>query len=60
MSYDWTTKTAHIPVGGRLGKVFNIGKQPVNAFVQSDYYVAHSGTNPVWDIKLNLTFLFPE
>lgn len=60
MSYDWTTKTASIPVGGRLGKVFNIGKQPVNAFVQSDYYVAHRGTDPVWDIKFNLTFLFPE
>ena len=36
------------------------GKQAVNVYLGGDYYVAHRGTDPVYDIKLNVTFLFPE
>jgi hypothetical protein len=64
MSFDWNAMfdkdTTSIPVGAALGKVFAIGKQPINVFLGGDYYVAHRGTDPVWDIKLNVTFLFPE
>jgi len=48
-----------MPVGARLGRVFSIGKQPINVFVQSDYWAVHAGPTPRWDIKLNVTFLFP-
>ena len=47
-----------IPLGARLGKVFKIGKQPVNAFLQSWYNAADPGPN--YAIKFNFTFLFPE
>jgi hypothetical protein len=64
MSFDWNAvfdrDTASVPVGAALGKVFTIGKQPVNVFLGSDYYAAHRGADPVWDIKLNVTLLFPE
>jgi hypothetical protein len=63
MSWDWEANSgskATIPVGAALGRVFLIGKQPVNIFLASDYYAKHRGTNPKWDIKLNVTFLFPE
>ena len=64
MSWDWEDKApdgkASIPVGVALGRVFAIGKQPVNIFLASDYYAEHRGTNAKWDIKLNVTFLFPE
>jgi hypothetical protein len=64
MSFDWNSTfdsdTVSIPVGAALGKVFSIGKQPVNVFLGSDYYAAHRGSDPKWDIKLNVTFLFPE
>jgi hypothetical protein len=63
-SFDWNAMfdrdTVSIPLGAALGKVFSIGKQPVNVFLGGDYYAAHRGTDPVWDIKLNVTFLFPE
>ena len=65
MSWDWETNSADggkatIPLGARLGRVFNIGSQPMNIFVESDYYAKHRGTSPEWDIKLNVTFLFPK
>ena len=47
-----------IPLGARLGKVFKIGKQPVDAFLQSWYNAADPGPN--YAIKFNFTFLFPE
>ena len=63
-SFDWEAEadrdTVSIPVGAALGKVFSIGKQPVNVYLGGDYYAAHRGTDPVWDIKLNVTLLFPE
>ena len=62
-SFDWNADgggVASIPVGAALGRVFSIGDQPVNVFLASDYYAAHRSGDPVWDIKLNVTLLFPE
>jgi len=63
-SFDWKAKrnadTASIPIGARLGRVFSVFGQPINMFVQSDYWAADRGTDPKWDIKLNVTLLFPE
>lgn len=60
MSFDWEKGgEASIPVGARLGRVFNIGKQPVNVFLQADQHVARRGTEAKWDIKFNMTLLFP-
>jgi hypothetical protein len=49
-----------VPIGARLGKVFSIGKQPVNMFGQAWYSPADDGAYPEYGLKLNLTFLFPE
>ena len=63
-SYDWKqggSHTAAIPVGGALGKVFNIGKMPVNVFFGGQYNAAYRGSvNSRWTLKLNVTLLFPE
>ena len=60
MSFDWEKGgEASIPVGARLGRVFSIGKQPVNIFLQGDQHSARRGTEAKWDIKLNMTLLFP-
>ncbi len=57
-TYDFEeSEFTSIPLGARLGKVFSIGKQPVNAFLQSWYNAADPGAN--YAIKFNLTFLFP-
>lgn len=60
-NFDWKDDgKASMPIGGRMGRVFSVFGQPINLFLQSDYWVADRGTDPVWDIKLSLTFLFPE
>jgi hypothetical protein len=58
-TYDFEeSEFTSIPLGARLGKVFHIGKQPLNAFLQSWYNAADPGAE--YAIKFNLTFLFPE
>jgi hypothetical protein len=61
MSFNWEVDdVSSIPVGARLGRVFSIGKQPVNVFLQADKHVARRGTEANWDIKFNMTFLFVQ
>jgi len=63
MSFDWNAGSggyAQIPVGAALGKVFTIGKQPINMFLGANYNAAHRPGASKWDVKLNVTFLFPE
>jgi hypothetical protein len=63
-SYDWkqdASHTAAIPVGGALGRVFAIGKMPINVFFGGNYNAAYRGSvNSRWNLKLNVTLLFPK
>ena len=59
-TYDWNLdRFTQIPVGARLGKVFAIGKQPVNVFGQAWWNAANSIGAPEWTVKINMTLLFP-
>jgi hypothetical protein len=49
-----------VPFGGGIGKIFRIGKQPVNAQVQAFYNVAKPDKGPDWTLRLQLQFLFPK
>jgi len=52
---QWT-----VPFGGGLGKIFKIGKQPLNAQVQAFYNVETPEYGPDWTLRLQLQFLFPK
>lgn len=52
---QWT-----VPVGGGVGKIFRIGKQPVNAQAQAFYNVERPDNGPDWTLRLQLLFLFPK
>ena len=52
---QWT-----VPVGGGVGKIFKIGKQPMNAQIQAFYNVEHPSGGPEWQLRLQLQFLFPK
>ena len=52
--------TLTIPLGGGGGKIFRIGKQPVNASVQAFYNVEKPDNGPDWTLRLQLQFLFPK
>jgi hypothetical protein len=49
-----------VPVGGGFGKIFRIGKQPMNASVQAFYNVEKPDNGPDWTLRLQLQFLFPK
>lgn len=49
-----------VPVGGGFGKIFRIGKQAMNASVQSYYYVESPELGPDWALRFQLQFLFPK
>jgi hypothetical protein len=49
-----------IPVGGGMGKVFNMGKQPVNASLQAFYNVEKPEFAADWQIRFQFILLFPK
>jgi len=49
-----------VPFGGGVGKIFRIGKQPMNAQVQAFYNVEKPDNGPDWTLRFQLQFLFPK
>ncbi len=49
-----------IPIGGGIGKVFRIGKQPVNSSVQVYYNVERPDLGSDWSARVQFTLLFPK
>jgi hypothetical protein len=52
---EWT-----VPFGGGVGKVFRVGKQPMNAQVSAYYNVEKPKFGPDWQLRLQLQLLFPK
>ena len=51
-----------VPIGGGLGKIFKIGKQPVNAQASVYYNIVTPDNLPSgdWSLRLQFQFLFPK
>ncbi|MET0531294.1 MAG: hypothetical protein ABW003_23665 [Microvirga sp.] len=49
-----------VPVGGGFGRVFMVGRQPVNANLQAYYDVVKPTDGSDWTIKANVQLLFPK
>lgn len=49
-----------IPFGGGVGKIFHIGKQPINGQVSAYYNVESPDSGADWQLRLQLQFLFPK
>ena len=49
-----------VPFGGGFGRVFKIGKQPVNASLKAYYNVERPDMASNWNIAAGLTFMFPK
>jgi hypothetical protein len=60
--YDFRTDDWSMPMGPRVGKVFKLGKLPLNLFgaVYYDPFTWDDASTNVWSWKLNLTVLFPK
>ncbi len=49
-----------IPFGGGMGKIFRIGKMPINVQTQAFYNVEQTTFGPDWTLRFQLTFIFPK
>jgi hypothetical protein len=54
-SNRWT-----VPLGGGLGRVFKVGKQPINSRLEAYYNVEQPEGSPEWNIVFTWQFLFPK
>jgi hypothetical protein len=48
-----------VPVGGGVGKVFRFEGQAFNAQLQAFYNVVRPDNGPKWQLRAQLSFLFP-
>ncbi len=54
-SQQWT-----VPVGGGIGKIFHLGKLPVNTQLSAYYNVAKPDFGPNWQIRAQAQLMFPK
>ena len=54
-SDQWT-----IPIGGGVGKIFRIGKQPINMSLQAFENVEKPSNAADWQLRLQIQLLFPK
>jgi hypothetical protein len=60
---DWEAKSGDtwtVPLGLAAGQIFRIGHQPVNAQLGAYYNVIRPDIGPEWQIRFQLSFLFPR
>jgi hypothetical protein len=58
---DWTQSRSHrwaVPVGGGIGRVFKVGKQPLNARTEFLNNVRTTSYGPDWQLQTQLQFVF--
>ena len=49
-----------VPFGGGFGKIFRVGKMPLNGQVSAYYNVEKPDNGPDWQLRIQLQFLFPK
>ncbi len=49
-----------VPFGGGVGKIFRIGKQPINSSISAYYNVEKPDSGAEWQLRLQVQFLFPK
>jgi hypothetical protein len=49
-----------VPMGGGIGKIFKVGKLPVNTQVGAYYNIVNPDFSPNWQIRLQAQLMFPK
>jgi hypothetical protein len=65
LSFNWKAPSSEewvVPVGGGVGKIFRLGKLPLNGSAQGFYNFRPSDSQTIgrWQLRVQLAFLFPE
>ena len=60
---NWEAKTGQrwtVPVGGGVGRIIHLGKQPVNIYTQFFRNAERPDGTTDWSARFNMQFLFPK
>jgi len=60
MLFNWRTHGKTLPVNLGIGRVFKIGKQYVNCFVEPAWNLSHDGPAPRYSITFGFSLLYPN
>ena len=60
MIFDWETTKQQLPIDLDIGRVFKIGPQYVNCFVEPAWNVSNDGPAPRYAITFGLSLLYPN
>jgi len=63
LTVDWKADSGErwtIPIGGGVGKIFHLGKLPVNAQISAYYNVERPEYGANWQIRAQVQLMFPK
>jgi hypothetical protein len=63
LTIDWKADSSErwtVPLGGGVGKIFHLGKLPVNTQISAYYNVVKPDFGANWQIRLQAQFMFPK
>jgi hypothetical protein len=63
LTADWKADSGQqwtVPLGGGIGKIFHLGKLPVNTQISAYYNVVKPDFGPNWQIRAQVQFMFPK
>ena len=63
LTVDWKADSGQqwtVPLGGGIGKIFHIGRLPVNTTLQAYYNVVHPDNGANWQLRAQVQFMFPK
>ena len=49
-----------LPVGGGIGKIFHLGKLPVNSQISAYYNAVRPDGGPDWQLRAQIQLMFPK
>lgn len=49
-----------VPVGGGVGRLIKVGKQPIDIKLQAYWNAVHPDNGADWETQLQVKFLFPK
>ena len=63
LTVDWKADSGQrwtVPLGGGIGKIFHLGKLPVNTQLSAYYNVVHPDNGANWQLRAQVQFMFPK
>jgi hypothetical protein len=63
LTVDWKADSGQkwtVPLGGGIGKIFHMGKLPVNTTLQAYYNVVHPDDGANWQLRFQVQLMFPK